>query len=137
MTDHLLIPRELVSRIRQHLAELRELNADLTWTDVSEVAELDALKPALVIGYSREQMEDALRHFIGPFRSIDIEYYMNSLTPAAAEVLIPTAVLLLLNQIENLTLDDDYSTAMNLIYDHAKEAMALLTKGRGEAGGAG
>jgi hypothetical protein len=119
------------------LAELRELNADLTWTDVSEVAELDALKPALVIGYSREQMEDALRHFIGPFRSIDIEYYMNSLTPAAAEVLIPTAVLLLLNQIENLTLDDDYSTAMNLIYDHAKEAMALLTKGRGEAGGAG
>jgi hypothetical protein len=46
MSDHLLIPRELVSRIRQHLAELRELNADLTWTDVSEVAELDALKPA-------------------------------------------------------------------------------------------
>jgi len=39
------------------------------------------LAPA--IGYSREQMEDALRHFIGPFRSIDIEYYMNSLTPAA------------------------------------------------------
>ena len=39
------------------------------------------LAPA--VGFSREQMEDALRHFIGPFRSIDIEYYMNSLTPAA------------------------------------------------------
>jgi hypothetical protein len=53
MTDHLLIPRELVSRIRQHLAELRELNADLTWTDVSEVAELDALKPAQFLDLER------------------------------------------------------------------------------------
>jgi len=49
MSDHLLIPSELVLRIRQHLAELRELNADLTWTDVSEVAELDALKPAQLL----------------------------------------------------------------------------------------
>jgi hypothetical protein len=41
------------------------------------------LAPA--VGYSREQMIDALRHFIGPFRSIDIEYYMNSLTPASSQ----------------------------------------------------
>jgi len=47
---------------------------------------------APTVGYSREQMEDALRHFIGPFRSIDIEYYMNSLTPAA-EVPIPKAII--------------------------------------------
>ena len=46
MTDKLLIDKELVERIRQHLTELRELNDDLTWTDVSEVAELDGLKPA-------------------------------------------------------------------------------------------
>ena len=51
--------------------------------------------------------------------------------PVSSEVPIPTAVLSLLNQIENLTFDDDYSTAMNLISDKAKEAMALLTKGRG------
>jgi hypothetical protein len=51
----------------------------------------------------------------------------------AAEVSIPTAVLSLLNQIENLTFDDDYRTVMNLISDHAKEAMALLTKSRGGA----
>jgi hypothetical protein len=54
----------------------------------------------------------------------------SDLTPAA-EVPIPTAVLSLLNQIQNLTFDDDYSTAMNLISDCAEEAMALLTKGRG------
>jgi len=42
------------------------------------------LAPA--VGYSREQMTDALRHFIGPARSIDVEHYMNSLTPAAEVV---------------------------------------------------
>ena len=46
MTDKLLIDRELVERIRQHLTELRELNDDLTWTDVSEVTELDGLPAA-------------------------------------------------------------------------------------------
>jgi len=44
---------------------------------------------APTVGFSREQMIDALRHFIGPFRSIDIKHYMNSLTPVASSEVVP------------------------------------------------
>jgi hypothetical protein len=82
-----------------------------------------------VIGYSREQMVDALRHFIGPFRSIDIEYYMNSLTPAA-EVPIPTV-----EELAEVMYQDNTALLTNVEARYiAKVVQAFLTKGRGGEG---
>jgi hypothetical protein len=80
-----------------------------------------------VIGYSREQMEDALRHFIGPFRSIDIEYYMNSLTPTAVPV--PTV-----EELAEVMYQNNTALLTNVQARYiAKVVHALLTKGRGGA----
>jgi hypothetical protein len=61
----------------------------------------DAPDLAPAVGYSREQMSDALRHFIGPFRSIDIECYMNSLTPTATRD--PAVLVEALERIANVS----------------------------------
>lgn len=116
------------------------------WVEYSDLT--DKLLPP-VIGYSREQMEDALRHFIGPFRSIDIEYYMNSLTPAAQpqtqwvptlhpdgtttirpEVPIPTV-----EELAEVMYQDNTALLTNVQARYiAKVVHKLLTKGRGGEG---
>jgi hypothetical protein len=88
------------------------------------------LAPA--VGYSREQMEDALRHFIGPFRSIDIEFYMNSLTPAA-EVPIPTVEELELVLIKAQQFRESIGSYRRWETEFAVCLHQLLTKGRGGA----
>ena len=80
------------------------------------------------VGYSREQMEDALRHFIGPFRSIDIEYYMNSLTTTAADP-VPTV-----DELAEAMYQDNTALLTNVEARYiAKVVHKLLTKSRGGA----
>jgi hypothetical protein len=123
MSDHLLIPRELVSRIRQHLAELRELNADLTWTDVSEVAELDALKPA----QPQTQWVPTL-HKDGTTTVEPRQFYEESGTITKEQFgnLLPPEPTVLVEALEDIAIDDGVDETS------AKIAREALAEYRGE-----
>jgi len=71
-------------------------------------------------------MEDALRHFIGPFRSIDIEYYMNSLTPVASSDVVDLQAVRDQLEIQGRDGNWNYDQYMAGMYNGLECALATL-----------